>query len=282
MCVCVCRYVSVCVFVCVCVFLCVGTTCLRSGWRGVLESGKKLLSMLDKLAIWPVAKTSAGKLQKRSPGNVGMSHRLKRLWEFIRLQLHQHMEDQSSIAAHCTRMHLGSLGEPRFNRPCTHKHPKPTHPPPKPVVIHDQQKTYALHGTTKIRMLVGGLLGTNERVTLSSTCTKYRSDWTQEWPESLWQAGTHPPTCGIKHDVCDAAECKTKATYHCRHCDASFCRPHCAKAVCTDAAENLSKTFGADFVCTSCSPQIESCQHSVEGCATCAEMYYFKQVSIGR
>ena len=90
------------------------TTCLRSGWRGILEHGKKVIKQMDALNIWPV-ETVDGEQLKRSPGRLGLSARLKRLWDFIRLQLHMHFEDQSGIAAHCTRLHLGSLAEPRFN-----------------------------------------------------------------------------------------------------------------------------------------------------------------------
>ena len=82
---------------------CMCTTCLRSGWRGIFDNGNKVINAMDRLD------TSFG---------IGLSARLKRLWNFIRLQLHLHFEDQSGIAAHCTRLHLGSLAEPRFDEPC--------------------------------------------------------------------------------------------------------------------------------------------------------------------
>ena len=214
---------------------------------------------------------------------MGMSTRLKRLWDFIRLELHLHMEWQSPIAAHCTRMHLGSLAEPRFNTSCTHKHPKPTHPRSPPDVVHEQPATTPLHSSVRVRHRLGDLLGPTDRLVLSSTCTKLRSQWSQEtarWPETKWQAGPHPPTCDTTHDRCCSSGCKTNATHHCRHCDTSLCRKHCTKEVCGDKVpRKLSKSFGPDFVCATCSPKVDSCQHSNEGCATCYEIEYFKQVT---
>ena len=254
------------------------TTCLRSGWRGILESGKKVLSQLDALDIWPVETTPEGDKVKRSPGSLGLSARLKRLWDLIRLQLHLHMDEQSPIAAHCTRLHLGSLAEPRFNTPCTHKHSSPDNHPPQPEVLHEQPHSGRVFTTDTNRKRVGNYLGPAGRMALSSTCTKYRGYWTQEWPESLWQSGHNPPTCDSRSDVCCSGGCNKKPTCHCKHCDTSFCRKHCAKELCT--GENMPNSFGADFVCTSCAPKVDSCQHSSEGCATCSEIQYFKQVTL--
>ena len=248
------------------------TTCLRSGWRGIMDSGKKVLAQLDALDIWPVETTPEGDQVKRSPGKTMLAARLKRLWDFIRLQLHLHMEEQSPIAAHCTRLHLGSLAEPRFNAACTHKHCSPdTHLPP-PEVKHEQAGVLK---KAALRERVGSYLDVTTRSSLSATCTKYRAYWTQEAGESVWQRGKNPPTCATKSAVCCSAECKKKATCHCKHCDTSFCRPHCAKHLCT--AEHMPTSFGADFVCTSCAPKVDSCRHSRGGCATCSEMHYFKQ-----
>ena len=283
---------------------CMCTTCLRTGWRGthvhiynpptthpltytlkhtlgILESGKKVILSLDKLDIWPVETTAEGEQVKRTPTTMGMFTRLKRLWDFIRLELHLHMEWQSPIAAHCTRLHLGSLSEPRFNTPCTHKHPNPTHPRPARDVVHEQSATAALHSSVMVRQRLGEFLGSVNRVVLSSTCTKLRSQWSQEtatWPETKWQAGHHPPTCDTTHDGCCVSACKSKATHHCRHCHVSLCRKHCTKDVCGNKVpKKLPTSFGPDFVCSTCSPIIDSCQHSNEGCATCNEVYYFKQ-----
>ena len=257
---------------------CMCTTCLRSGWRGILESANKLLSQLDVLNIWPVETTPEGDKVKRSPGNLGMCTRLKRLWDFIRLELHLHMEEQSPIAAHCTRLHLGSLAEPRFNKPCTHKHSSPDTHPPQPEVLHQQPHSGCVLKHATARKRVGNYLGPKDRLSLSSTCTQYRAYWTQEWPESLWQSGHNPPICASTSDVCCSGACKKKPTCHCKHCDTSFCREHCSKELCT--AEHMPKSFGTDFVCTSCAPKVDSCQHSNEGCATCSEIQYFKQVTL--
>lgn len=211
-----------------------------------------------------------------------MAARLNRLWDFIRLELHLHMEEQSPIAAHCTRLHLGSLAEPRFNTPCTHKHTKPTHPRAPPDVVHGQPTTAALCSTARVCKTIGALLRPPGRIAFSSTCTKYRAQWSQEtecWPETKWQAGPLPPTCDNTHDGCRATGCTQTATMHCRHCETSLCRKHCTEEVCDDKVpKELPTSFGPDFVCSTCSKKVDSCQHSPEGCATCDEIHYFKQV----
>ena len=252
---------------------CMCTTCLRSGWRGILENGKKVLLQLDSLNIWPVANED-DKQTKRSPGSVGLSGRLRRLWNFIRLQLHLHFGEQSSTATHCTRMHLGSIAEPRFNQPCTHKHVKPTEHPPSPEVRVEQPGPGHCFGQNEARNRVGELLGAKDRIALSSTCTRYRKDWSQEWPESIWHGATYPPTCATRGDVCGKGTCGTRPTCHCVHCDKSFCRPHCAEHLCS--SENMPSTFGKEFVCKDCTPKVDACQHSNKGCATCDEIQYFK------
>ena len=101
---------------------CMCTTCLRSGWRGIMESGKKVLAQLDALDIWPVETTPEGDRVKRSPGKTMLAARLKRLWDFIRLQLRLHFKTQDCIGSHCLRLHLGSLADNRLNTACTHSH----------------------------------------------------------------------------------------------------------------------------------------------------------------
>ena len=60
-------------------------SCLRSGWKGIWEKGKKVIGMLDKLTIWPVT-IKDGKQKKHVPGSRDGSNllsRLKRLWDFV-------------------------------------------------------------------------------------------------------------------------------------------------------------------------------------------------------
>ena len=239
---------------------CMCTTCLRSGWRGILDNGNKVINAMDRLD------TSFG---------IGLSARLKRLWNFIRLQLHLHFEDQSGIAAHCTRLHLGSLAEPRFDEPCIHKHPNPKeHPPPREVRLDQpQQLGKCLHHEI-IRTRLGQLLGPNARIVMSSTCTQFRQQWSQKWAESVWFGATPPPKCGTREGVCCNDTCGKRASCHCNHCDKSLCREHCEEELCS--AENMPKTFGSNFVCTGCAPKVDSCQHDSTGCATCDEIHYFK------
>ena len=159
------------------------TTCLRSGWRGILERGKQLIAAL------PISQDS-----KKS-----FTSRLKRLWDFIRLQLHLHKEEQSPIAAHCSRLQVGSLAEPRFNQPCTHKHANPDTRLPAPEA--PQHQPHCLRSGMQdldIRQRVGGFLDLTGRLSLSATCRQYRGYWTQEAEESVWTRG-HPPPCLRTH-----------------------------------------------------------------------------------
>ena len=245
------------------------TTCLRSGWRGILDNGKKVINQLEQLDILPVTDNHLKSLL----GTAGLRARLKRLWDFIRLELHLHLEDESGIASHCTRtrLHLGSLAEPRFNKACTHKHPNPTeHAPPPEVRVHQQQ-----HFEHKnIRTQMGQLLGHNARIALSATCTQYRKDWSQESAESVWYGATPPPKCATRSHVCCTNTCGKRSTCHCDYCNKSLCRDHCEEELCS--AENMPNTFGTNFVCTGCAPKLDSCQHASTGCATCDEIHYFK------
>ena len=227
---------------------------------------------MDVLDIWP-ATIKDGEQVQSSPGSAGLSYRLKRLWDFIRLQLHLHFDEQSGIAAHCTRLHLGSLGEPRFNQPCTHKHTNPTQHKPPQEVRTEQAPPCFRHKTIRQRM--GQLLGRNGRIMLSSTCTQYRQICSQEWPETIWYGSTPPSRCDIQTNVCCESGCSTRASCHCMHCATSYCRPHCEKKVCS--SEKMPKAFGQQFVCPECAPAVDACQHNEKGCATCDEIHYFKQ-----
>ena len=235
---------------------CMCTTCLRSGWRGIFDNGNKVIKAMG----------LAGS---------GLSARLKRLWEFIRLQLHLHFEEESGIAAHCTRLHLGSLAEPRFNEPCIHKHPNPTeHPPPREVRLQQTQPLVNCLQHKTIRTQMGQLLGHSARIAMSSTCTQCRKDWSQEWTESAWYGATPPSKCATREGVCCLDTCGKRSTCHCDYCDKSLCRKHCEDELCS--AEIMPNTFGTNFVCTACAPKVDSCQHASTGCGTCDEIHYFK------
>ena len=238
---------------------CMCTCCLRSGWRGILDNGNKVINAMD-------TSLHAG---------LGLSARLKRLWNFIRLQLHLHFEEESGIGAHCTRLHLGSLAEPRFNEPCVHKHPHPTeHPIPREVRLQQPQHLGKCLQHVSIRSQLGQLLGHNARIAMSSTCTQYRRDWSQEWEESAWYGATPPPKCLTREKICCNDTCSKRSSCHCDHCDKSLCRDHCEEELCS--AEKMHTTFGTNFVCTACAPKVDSCQHVSTGCATCDEIHYFK------
>ena len=239
------------------------TTCLRAGWRGINDNGKKLISQLDAMGIWP---------RGRTPGSVHLRTRLKRLWDFIRLQLHLHFEEQSDTAAHCLRLHLGSIAEPRFNSVCTHKHTTPKEHPPAPITRMKQAQRTLEQCTPRRR--IGEFMASKDRITWSSTCTQYRSYWSQEWPESKWDGSKPPPLCDSRSKKCCQSECKKNSTCHCKHCRASFCRKHCAEVLCS--SENMPTNFGKSFVCPQCIVKVDACRHSELGCATCDEIQYFK------
>ena len=106
---------------------CMCATCLRSGWRGIWDNGRKLLKKLDACTTWETSTDSEGTQTRHVPGN-HLKPRLKRLWDFIRLQLHLHVEPSSEIGGHCLKLKLGSLAEPRSNDCCNHGDFAP--PPP--------------------------------------------------------------------------------------------------------------------------------------------------------
>ena len=110
---------------------CMCKTCLRSGWRGIWDKGRALLKRMDAKSCWPVTTQPDGKQHVHKPQ---LAERLKRVWDFLRLQLRLHYKEESSTAAHCLRMNLGSVADPRLNEPCEHDHSNPiTRPdlPPK-------------------------------------------------------------------------------------------------------------------------------------------------------
>ena len=80
-------------------------------------------------SCWPVTTRSDGTQRVHGPE---LHTRLKNVWDFVRLQLRLHFKDQSTTAAHCLRLNLGSLADPRLNQPCTHDHPDPTRRPDMP------------------------------------------------------------------------------------------------------------------------------------------------------
>ena len=105
------------------------TTCLRSGWRGIWENGRKLLKLIDACSMWEVSTDKQGQQTRHVPGK-HLRPRLKRLWDFVRLQVHLHVEPASNIGAHCLQLKLGSLADERFNVRCDHG--EQYQPPPSP------------------------------------------------------------------------------------------------------------------------------------------------------
>ena len=97
---------------------CMCSTCLRSGWRGIWDNGRKLIKLIDAFTIWPITSVD-GKQTRHLPGN-HLLPRLKRVWEYVRLQAHMHVEPSSNIGAHCLQLKLGSLADERFNNRCNH------------------------------------------------------------------------------------------------------------------------------------------------------------------
>ena len=104
------------------VCLCVYYHCLtlsRSPSAGIWENCRKLLNKLDACPNWVTGKNKSGKKETYVP-STHLKPRLKRLWNFIRLQLHLHFEVTSDIGSHCLNLKLGSLAEPKFNNCCEH------------------------------------------------------------------------------------------------------------------------------------------------------------------
>ena len=108
---------------------CMCKTCLRSGWRGIWDKGRQLLKDMAVKSCWPLSTRSDGTQQVHEPQ---LRDRLKRLWDFLRLQHRLHFKEQSTTAAHCLRLNLGSLADARLNEPCTHEHPDPRARPDMP------------------------------------------------------------------------------------------------------------------------------------------------------
>ena len=74
---------------------------------------------------------------------------MKRLWEFIRLQLRRHYKEQSSTASHCLRLNLGSIADERLNESCTHNHPNPHAQPDLPPLEPRTSSICSEPGCTK-------------------------------------------------------------------------------------------------------------------------------------
>lgn len=108
---------------------CMCKTCLRSGWRGIWDKGRKLLKDMNAKPCWPLSTRSDGTQQVHGPQ---LHDRLKRLWDFLRLQHRLHFKEESTTAAHCLRLNLGSLADARLNEPCKHVHPDRTARPDMP------------------------------------------------------------------------------------------------------------------------------------------------------
>ena len=98
---------------------CMCSTCLRSGWRGIWDKGRKLIKLIDAHPNWVFTTGADGEKVRHVPGG-HLTTRLKRIWDFLRLQLHLHVETTSDIGAHCLNFQLGSLAEPRYNNACEH------------------------------------------------------------------------------------------------------------------------------------------------------------------
>lgn len=184
-----------------------------------------------------------------------------------------HFEDESGIGAHCLRLHLGSLGDPRYDTPCTHKHPEPRFHKASPY--SDMEAPPVPSGNERVRATIQRHLGFHDRLSFSSTCRQYRNSWLQESSDSLWHGVPAPAKNPTTFPQCVHPKCNKRSGLHCQYCDKSLCRDHCQKEICS--AEILPKGRKGDFVCTSCSPKIEACKHSDKGCATCDEIFYFKQ-----
>ena len=88
---------------------------------GIWDHGRKLLEKLDACPNWEVTTGKNGEKKRHVPSD-HLKHRLKRVWDFLRLQLHLHVEPTSEIGSHCLKLKLGSLAEPRFNSVCGHHH----------------------------------------------------------------------------------------------------------------------------------------------------------------
>ena len=125
---------------------CMCTTCLRSGWRGIWDKGRALLKRMNAKSCWPVTKGKDSQDEVHGPQ---LDARLKRLWDFIRLQLRRHYKEQSSTAAHCLRLNLGSIADERLNESCTHNHPNPHAQPDLPPLEPRTSSICSEPGCTK-------------------------------------------------------------------------------------------------------------------------------------
>ena len=71
------------------------------------------------------------------------------MWDFLRLQHRRHFKAESTTAAHCLKMNLGSLADTRLDETCTHQHPHPTISPAMPPIVSATSETCSESGCTK-------------------------------------------------------------------------------------------------------------------------------------
>jgi hypothetical protein len=186
---------------------CMCKTCLRSGWRGIWDKGRALLKKMDAKSCWPVTTKPDGKQHVHKPQ---LATRLKRVWNFLRLQLRLHYKEESSTAAHCLRMNLGSVGDPRLNEPCEHDHPDPTTRPELPPKETAKSTTCSEPGCTKRP---------------SSHCRHCRVSFCRKHLEANLCRSEHLPPAKILGDdfVCPTCQPRVDAHKHtrdgCATCD---------------------------------------------------------------
>ena len=204
---------------------CMCSTCLRAGWRGIWDNGRKLIKLIDECSIWEAHIDSDGTQNRHVPGT-HLTPRLKRLWDFLRLELHLHVEPESEIGSHCLCLNLGSLADSRLNNCCRH-HQFST--PPPPVAIDSKKccgdgcskrsKHHCKHCST-------------------SLCTKHLD-------ENICTSEVLPPKFG-KSFVCKECSPKVESTSHkngCASCDEIqfFKRDLMKVAIATGSADILGR-----------------------------------------
>lgn len=180
---------------------CMCTTCLRSGWRGIWDNGRKLIKKLDECSSWEVHTNSDGTQHRHVP-STHLMRRLKRLWDFLRLELHLHCEPESEIGSHCLGLNLGSLADTRFNNRCCHH----TFSTPPPLVTVNSIK--CCDGSCSKRSKY------HCKHCPTSFCTKHLE-------ENVCTSETVPPHFGNSF-VCKECSPKVESTSHkkgCASCD---------------------------------------------------------------
>ena len=122
-------------------------TCLRDGWRGIWDKGRALLKEMSAKHCWvTTSRRVDGKQQVHSPD---LKDRLKRLWDFLRLQHRLHLKEESGTAAHCLKMNIGSVADDRLDEPCRHPHPDPNNCPAVPPMCETSKETCCAADCTK-------------------------------------------------------------------------------------------------------------------------------------